>query len=276
MRLKAALKSMLIDSHCHLDFPDFDAERDAIVRRAGEAGVGLMVTISTRVRQFDRIRSIAASYPNVFCSVGTHPHNAGEETDVTVEELVSLAAYEKCVAIGEAGLDFHYDKSPRGAQGDGLRAHIAAARRTGLPLVIHARNADADMERILVEEAGKGEFPFLLHCFSSGPRLAEAGVELGGYVSFSGILTFKNSEEIRAIAKNVPEDRLLVETDAPYLAPPPHRGKRNEPAFVRHTALCLANTIGRSIEELEMITTRNFFRLFSNVPRHLIPAGLDV
>jgi TatD DNase family protein len=266
---------MLVDSHCHLDFPDFDAERGAIVQRAGEAGVGLMITISTRVKKFDGIRAIAETYSNVFCSVGTHPHNAGQETDVTAEELVSLSAYEKCVAIGEAGLDYHYDKSPRDAQANGLRTHIAAARQTGLPLVIHARNADTDMEQILAEEVGKGPFPFLLHCFSSGPRLAEIGVELGGYVSFSGILTFKNSEEIRAIARNVPEDRLLVETDAPYLAPPPHRGKRNEPAFVRHTAMCLAETLGRSIEDIEAVTTRNFFRLFSKVPRHFIPADLD-
>jgi TatD DNase family protein len=265
---------MLVDSHCHLDFPDFDAERDAIVQRAGEAGVGLMVTISTRVRQFERIRSIAEAYDNVFCSVGTHPHNAGQETDVTADELVGLSAHEKCVAIGEAGLDYHYDKSPREAQANGLRTHVGAARQTGLPLVIHARNADADMEHILVEEARKGPFPFLLHCFSSGPRLADVGVELGGCVSFSGILTFKNSEEIRAIARKVPEDRLLVETDAPYLAPPPHRGKRNEPALVRHTAQCLAETIGRPIEEIEAITTRNFFRLFSKVPRHFIPASL--
>ena len=266
---------MLVDSHCHLDFPDFDAERDAIMQRAVAAGVGLIVTISTRVRKFERIRAIAESYENVFCSVGTHPHNAGEETDVTAEELVILSAFEKCVAIGEAGLDYHYDKSPRDAQAHGLRAHIAAARRTGLPLVIHARNADSDMEQILVEEAGTGPFPFLLHCFSSGPRLAEVGVELGGYVSFSGILTFKNSEEIRAIAKNTPVNRLLVETDAPYLAPTPHRGKRNEPAFVRHTAQCLAETIGRPIEEIEALTTRNFFSLFSKVPRHFIPVGLD-
>ena len=266
---------MLVDSHCHLDFSDFNAERDDIVKRAGEAGVGLMVSISTRVRKFEQVRAIAEAYPNVFCSVGTHPHNAGEETDVTADELIGLSTYEKCVAIGEAGLDYHYNKAPRDAQAGGLRTHIDAARQTGLPLVIHARSADADMERILVEEAGKGAFPFLLHCFSSGPRLAEIGVELGGYVSFSGILTFKNSEEIRAIAKDVPEDRLLVETDAPYLAPPPHRGRRNEPAFVRHTALCLADTIGRSIEEIEAMTTRNFFRLFAKVPRPLIPAELD-
>jgi TatD DNase family protein len=266
---------MLVDSHCHLDFPDFDAERQDIVRRAEEAGVGLMVTISTRVRKFEQMRAISGTFPNVFCSVGTHPHNAGEETDVTADELVRHSAYEKCVAIGEAGLDYHYDKSPREAQANGLRAHIDAARQTGLPLVIHARNADADMESILAEETGKGPFPFLLHCFSSGSRLAEAGVELGGYVSFSGILTFKNSGEIRAIARNVPENRLLVETDAPYLAPQPHRGRRNEPAYVRHTAQCLAETLGRSNEDIEALTTRNFFRLFSKVPREFFPAGLD-
>ena len=267
---------MLVDSHCHLDFPDFDAGRDEIIKRAGDVGVGLIVTISTRVRQFDRIRAIAETYPNVFCSVGTHPHQAGEETDVTAHELIELSHYEKCVAIGEAGLDYHYDKAPRDAQAHGLRVHIDAARQTGLPLVIHARNADEDMEKILVSETGKGVFPFLLHCFSSGARLAEVGVELGGYVSFSGILTFKNSEDIRAIARTVPTERILVETDAPYLAPPPHRGRRNEPAFVRDTALCLAETLGQSIEEIELITTRNFFRLFSKVPRQWMPEGLHV
>jgi TatD DNase family protein len=261
---------MLVDSHCHLDFPDFDAERDSVVARAATAGVGLIVTISTRVRRFDQLRAIAETYPNVFCSVGTHPHQAGEETDVSADELVALSSYEKCVAIGEAGLDYHYDKSPRDAQAQGLLVHIDAARRTGLPLVIHARNADADMERILVSEMGKGAFPFLLHCFSSGSRLAEIGVELGGYVSFSGILTFKNSEEIRAIARSVPIDRLLVETDAPYLAPTPHRGRRNEPAFAVETAKCLAQSIGYSIREVENLTTDNFFKLFTKVPRHLI------
>ena len=267
---------MLVDSHCHLDFADFDAERDEIIKRAGDVGVGLMVTISTRVRQFERIRAITETYPNVFCSVGTHPHQAGEETDVTATELVGLSSYEKCVAIGEAGLDYHYDKAPREAQAHGLHVHIDAARQTGLPLVIHARNADADMEKILVDETGKGAFPFLLHCFSSGARLAEIGVELGGYVSFSGILTFKNSEDIRAIARNVPSERLLVETDAPYLAPPPHRGRRNEPAFVRETAKCLADTLGRDLVEIEAMTTQNFFRLFTKVPRQWIPDGLHV
>lgn len=263
---------MLIDTHCHLDFPDFEEERDAIVSRAGEAGVAQMVTISTRVRQFDRIKAIAETYENVFCSVGTHPHNAGEEEGITAEELVRLAEYRKVVAIGEAGLDYFYDKAPRDAQAAGFRVHIAAARETGLPLVIHARNADDDVAEILRDESGKGAFPFILHCFSSGRSLAEAGLELGGYVSFSGILTFKKSEELRAIARDVARDRLLVETDAPYLAPTPHRGKRNEPAYVAHTASVLADTIGVSEDEIADITTENAFRIFSRMPR-LAPAA---
>jgi len=258
---------MLVDSHCHLDFPDFEEERDAIISRAVEAGVGLMVTISTRVRQFDRIRSIAETYDNVFCTVGTHPHNAGEEAGIPAGELIELSKHRKVVGIGEAGLDYHYDKAPRDLQAAGLRTHIEAARETGLPLVIHARQADEDMAQILEEEMGKGAFPFILHCFSSGPELARKGVELGGYVSFSGILTFKNSQEIRDIAKTVPQERLLVETDAPYLAPPPYRGKRNEPAYVTRTASVLAETIGVSDQEIARITTDNFFRLFTKVPR---------
>ena len=258
---------MLVDSHCHLDFPDFAGERADIVRRAHEAGIGLMVTISTRVRRFPEILAIAEEFETVYCSVGTHPHNAAEETDVTADELIRLSRHPKVVAIGEAGLDYHYDKSPRDLQAAGLRTHIAAARETGLPLVIHARNADADMEAILRDETGKGAFPFILHCFSSGADLARTGVELGGYVSFSGILTFKNSGELRAIAANVPHDRLLVETDAPYLAPVPHRGKRNEPAFVAHTARVLAETTGIGADEISRITTANFFRLFSKIPK---------
>jgi TatD DNase family protein len=202
----------------------------------------------------------------VFCSVGTHPHNAAEEPDVAVEELVRLSRHPKVVAIGEAGLDYHYDKSPRPAQAQGFRTHIAAARETGLPLVIHARSADDDIAAILEEESGKGAFPFILHCFSSGRRLAEIGVALGGYVSFSGILTFKNSEDLRSIARDVPRDRLLVETDAPYLAPVPHRGKRNEPAFVAETARVLAETIGVPKADIASITTKNFFRLFKKMP----------
>ena len=256
---------MLVDSHCHLDFPDFEAERDAVIARAVAAGVGRMVTISTRVKRFPGVLEIAEGHEEVFCSVGTHPHNAAEEPDVTVDELVRLAAHPKVVAIGEAGLDYHYD-SPRPAQAQGFRTHITAARETGLPLVIHARSADDDIAAILEEESGKGAFPFILHCFSSGRRLAEAGVALGGYISFSGILTFKNSEELRGIARDVPRDRLLVETDAPYLAPVPHRGRRNEPAFVAETAHVLADTIGLSQAEVASVTTQNFFRLFKKMP----------
>jgi TatD DNase family protein len=258
---------MLVDSHCHLDFPDFAEERDAIVSRALETGIGRMVTISTRVKKFPQVLAIAEAYEQVYCSVGTHPHNAAEELDVTADELVRLAEHPKVVAIGEAGLDYFYDYAPRDAQAKGLRTHIAAARTTGLPLVIHARDADADVAAILKDEMGKGAFPFVLHCFSSGRGLAEAGVALGGYVSFSGILTFKRSEELREIAASVPRDRLLVETDAPYLAPQPYRGKRNEPAYVKETAAVLAKAIGVTEDEIAEITTENFFRLFSKTPR---------
>jgi TatD DNase family protein len=258
---------MLVDSHCHLDFPDFAEERDAIVQRALDLGVVRLVTICTRVRKFDGILGIAERYDSVFASVGTHPNNAHEELDVTADDLIKLAEHPKVVAIGEAGLDYHYDYAPPEAQQQGFRTHIAAARVTGLPLVIHARSADEDMIAILREESGKGAFPFILHCFSSGAELARVGVELGGYISFSGILTFKNSPEIRDIARNVPRDRLLVETDAPYLAPMPHRGKRNEPSFVTHTAAVLAETIGVSVEEIGTLTTDNVFRLFTKMPR---------
>ncbi|MDG4902805.1 MULTISPECIES: TatD family hydrolase [unclassified Mesorhizobium] len=264
---------MLVDSHCHLDFPDFAEERAAIVARALAAGIGRMVTISTRVKRFQQLLEIAEAFREVYCSVGTHPHNAAEELDVTAEELVRLSDHPKVVAIGEAGLDYFYDRAPREAQAQGFRTHIAAARRTGLPLVIHSRDADGDMAAILEEETGKGAFPFILHCFSSGRRLAEVGVALGGYVSFSGILTFKNSTELRAIAADVPRERLLVETDAPYLAPIPHRGKRNEPAYVANTAKVLAETIGVSEAEIADITTENVFRLFAKMPRPDVTAA---
>lgn len=258
---------MIVDSHCHLDFPDFADDMDGVIGRAATAGVGLMVTISTRVRQFDRIRAIADAHPQVYCSVGTHPHNAHEELDVSADDLIRLAAHPKCVAIGEAGLDYFYDSAPREAQAKGLRTHIEAARETGLPLVIHARDADDDMIRILEDESAKGTFPALLHCFSSGRRLMEAGVALGLYVSFSGILTFKRSDELRAIAADVPMDRLLVETDAPYLAPQPWRGKRNEPAYVAHTCSVLADVKAVSPAAMAATTTENFLRLFAKVPR---------
>jgi TatD DNase family protein len=258
---------MLVDSHCHLDFPDFAEERDAVVAHAAAAGVGHMVTISTRVRRFDEVRAIAERYPAVTCSVGTHPHNAGEEPDVTVEDLVALAAHPRVVAIGEAGLDYHYDLAPRDVQMAGFRRHIAAARETGLPLVIHARKADEDVARVLEEEMGQGPFKAVLHCFSSGAQLAARGLALGLYVSFSGILTFKGSGALRDIAATVPLDRLLVETDAPYLAPVPQRGRRNEPAYVTHTASVLAAVKGVTPDALATATTDNFFRLFDRAPR---------
>ncbi|MBL8575247.1 MAG: TatD family hydrolase [Hyphomicrobiaceae bacterium] len=264
---------MLVDSHCHLDFPDFADDLDGVVARAKAAGVGAMVTISTRVRRFDQILAIAERFPEVFCSVGTHPHQADEELDITADELARLSAHPKVVAIGEVGLDYFYDHGTPAAQARGLRTHIAAARRTGLPLVIHSRDADADMAAILAEETAIGAFPFLLHCFSSGPELMRKAVELGGYISFSGILTFKRSEELRDIARDVPLDRLLVETDAPYLAPQKWRGKRNEPAYVTNTAAVLAEVKGVAEAEIARITTDNFMRLFNKVPQFLKAAA---
>jgi TatD DNase family protein len=263
---------MLIDSHCHLDFPELAADLDAVLTRAGEAGVGLMLTISTRVRRFDQLRAIVEARDNVFCSIGTHPHHAAEEPDIAVGDLVKLARHAKVVAIGEAGLDYHYDNSPRDVQAASFRTHIAAARETQLPLVIHAREADADITRILIEETEKGAFPLVLHCFTSGAELARTGLALGGYVSFSGVVTFKNAESLRDIARDVPLDRLLVETDAPYLAPVPMRGKTNEPAFVAHTAAQLAALKGLSEPDFARLTTENFLRWFDKVPRAALKA----
>jgi TatD DNase family protein len=259
---------MLIDSHCHLDFADFDAERDELIDRAHASGVKQMVTISTRVGKLDTLLVLTERYPSVFCSVGTHPNNADEELDVTADDLVRLAeANAKVVAIGECGLDYFYDTQKPEDQKTGFRRHIEAARRTQLPLVIHSRSADDDMAAILTEETGKGAFPFILHCFSAGQALADTGVALGGYVSFSGILTFPKSTELRDIAKTVPMDRLLVETDAPYLAPKRWRGKRNEPSYVVNTAEVLAEVKGVSYEEMARITTENAFRCFSKMPQ---------
>lgn len=258
---------MLVDSHCHLDFPEFAPQLDAVVSRAADAGIARMVTISTRVRKFDEILALAQRFDPIYCTVGTHPHNAKEETDVTVEELCRLAEHPKVVGIGEAGLDFHYDNSPRDLQDASFRVHIAAARQTGLPLVIHTRSADEKTAEILDDEMEKGVFPFLLHCFSSGAALARKGIELGGYISFSGILTFKAAEELRSIARDAPEDRIMVETDAPFLAPVPHRGKTNEPAFVQHTAEVLASVRGVDQETIAQTTSANFFRLFTRVSK---------
>lgn len=258
---------MLIDSHCHLDFPDFAAELDAVVARAGAADIARMVTISTRVKRHAEVLAVAERFPNVFCSVGTHPHYAHEELDISAADLVARTRHAKVVAIGEAGLDYHYDNSPRAAQARGFRTHIAAARQTGLPLVIHSRDADDDTAQILEEEMAKGAFTAVLHCFTGGPELARRAMALGLFISFTGILTFKNSTALRAIAAELPVDRILVETDAPYLAPGRFRGKRNEPAYVIETANVLAESRGVSFATIARQTTDNFFRLFAKVPR---------
>jgi TatD DNase family protein len=253
---------VLIDSHCHLDFPELAANRAGVLARARANGVDRMVTISTRVERFDEVRAIAEENAEVWCSVGTHPHHAHEELHIQTDDLVRLSQHPRCVAIGEVGLDYHYEGDPR-AQATGFRRHIAASRQTGLPLIIHARDADEDVAAILEDEARQGTFPFVLHCFSSGIDLARRGLALGGYISFSGILTFKNAPVIQEVASFAPADRILVETDAPYLAPVPHRGKSNEPSFVRHTAEKLAELRGVSLEEIGRLTTENFYRLFA-------------
>jgi TatD DNase family protein len=257
---------MLIDTHCHLDFPDFAPERDAVVQRAREAGIGRLITIATRVDKFPTYAAIADAYDDVFCTVGTHPHQAHEEPEATVEQILACAKHPKCVGIGEAGLDYHYDRAPRETAQRVFRTHIAAARETGLPLVIHARDADEDVARILEEETGKEAFTALLHCFTASRGLAERALALGLYISFSGVLTFKNSQELRDIARDVPLDRLLVETDAPFLAPVPFRGKRNEPAYVARTAEALAAAKGVSAAEIARATTVNALRLFTKMP----------
>ncbi|MGH6818487.1 MAG: TatD family hydrolase [Methylovirgula sp.] len=255
---------MLIDSHCHLDFEDFAADREAVIARARAAGLERMITISTRVKEFATVCGLAEAHHDVFCTVGTHPHNAAEE-QVAASELVALAQHPKCVGIGEAGLDYHYDYAPREIAARVFRTHIAAARETGLPLVVHAREADADVAAILESEMEQGPFTAVLHCFTASRRLAEVGLALGFYVSFSGVLTFKKSDELRAIARDVPIDRLLVETDAPFLAPVPYRGKRNEPAFVVETAKILAEVKGLSATGLAATTSANTLRLFSKM-----------
>jgi TatD DNase family protein len=264
---------MLVDHHCHLDFPDFASELDNVVARAREAGVGTMVTISTRIRQFDKVLAVAERFEDVYCSVGTHPHNAHEELDIPLERIVELTHHPKVVAVGEAGLDYHYKNSTPEAQAEGFRRHIAAARETGLPLEIHTRDADDDTIAILEDEHAKGAFPAVLHCFTGGRKLAMRAVELGLYVSFSGVITFKNSEALRDIARDIPLDRLLVETDAPFLAPAPFRGKRNEPSYVARTAAALAEAKGVSPEEMARATTANFFRHYRKAKRPTATTG---
>lgn len=257
---------MLVDSHCHLDFPDFADDLAGIVARAEASGVGRMVTISTRVRKLPDLVAIAERFPNVYCSVGTHPHHADEEDGITTDELVKLAQHPKVVAFGEAGLDYFYEMGSREAQERGFRAHIAAARETGLPLVIHTREADEDCGKILEDEMGKGAFRAVLHCYTGGRNLAMQAIDLGLMISFTGILTFKKSQTLRDLAAELPADRVLVETDSPYLAPGKYRGKRNEPSYVVETAKVLAEVRGVSLDEIARQTTENFFRLFGKVP----------
>jgi TatD DNase family protein len=259
----------VVDSHCHLDYQGLSEDLEGVMGRAEAAGVGLMVSIGTRVRKFESVLRIAERYPQVWCTVGTHPHHAAEEPDVTARDLVTLAQHPKVIGIGEAGLDYHYDFSPREAQAAGFRVHIASARETGLPLVIHSREAENDTATILEEEMARGLFKPLLHCFTSKAELARRGLALGAFVSFSGILTYKSAEDIRQTASEVPLDRLLVETDAPYLAPVPYRGKTNEPAFVVATLDRLAEIKGLTRDDMARTTSANFFRLFAKVARPL-------
>src|SRR5487761_2222128 len=257
---------MLVDSHCHLDFLDFADDLDGIVARAAAAGIGRIVTISTRVRRLKELLAIAERFPDGHCSVGTHPHQADEEDGISADALVELAAHPKVVAFGEAGLDYFYQHGSREAQERGFRTHIAAARATGLPLVIHTREADDDCGRILEDEMAKGSFRAVLHCYTGGGGLAMKAVSLGLSISFTGILTFKKSQALRELAAELPADRIMVETDAPYLAPGKFRGKRNEPSYVVEIAKVLAETRGVSLEEISRQTTQNFFRLFGKVP----------
>lgn len=261
----AALR--LTDSHCHLDFPDFDGEHAALIDRARAAGVGRMVTICTRLRQEPAVRALAEAHDGVFYAAGTHPMSVADEPMATVDQLVALADHPKFVAIGETGLDYHYTAESAQAQQDSLRIHIDAARRTRLPLIIHARDADDDMARILAEEHRAGEYTCVMHCFSSTPALAQAALDLGFYLSMSGIAAFPRSSDLRDIFKAAPLDRILVETDSPYLAPPPHRGRRNEPAYVAHTAAVGADLFGLSLPDFAARTEANFERLFWKAAR---------
>lgn len=262
---QAAPVSPIVDSHCHLDFPDFDGERDALVARARDAGVTRMVTICTRLRNEPQVRALSETYDGVFYAAGTHPMSAAEEPMATVGELVALADHPKFVGIGETGLDYHYTAESAGLQKESLRIHIEAARRTRLPLIIHARAADEDMARILSDEYRAGAFTCVMHCFSSGAKLAQAALDLGFYLSMSGIAAFPKSAELREIFATAPVDRVLVETDSPYLAPPPHRGKRNEPAYVAKTAAVGAELFGMDYTDFARQTSENFDRLFWKV-----------
>ena len=258
---------MLVDTHCHLDFPDYAGKVDAVLDRARAAGVGVCVSIGTELKRFAGVRAIAEAHDNVWCSVGVHPHESEKELLDDAAVLIAQAAHPKVVAIGETGLDYYYEHSPKGPQRANFRSHIAAARQTGLPVIVHTRDADDDTIDILRDEMGNGAFTGVIHCFTGTQRLADAALELGLYISVSGIATFKNSGALRDVIRTVPLEKLLVETDAPFLAPVPHRGKTNEPAFVVHTAKMLAELKGVTEGELAATTTDNFFRLFSKVQR---------
>jgi TatD DNase family protein len=258
---------MLVDSHCHLDFPDYAGQVDQVVARAAEAGVGVCLSIGTELKRFPGVKAVAEKFPNVWCSVGVHPHESEKEQLDDEAALIAEAGHPKVVGIGETGLDYYYEHSPRVPQQANFRAHIAAARKTGLPVIVHTRDADDDTIDILRDEMAKGRFTGLIHCFTGTQQLADAALELGLYISVSGIATFKNSRALRDVIATVPLERLLVETDAPFLAPVPHRGKTNEPAFVVHTAKMLAELKGVTEDELAKVTTENFFRLFSKVQR---------
>lgn len=257
---------MLIDSHVNLHAPQFDEDRDAVIARAREAGVQLMVNISDRVSNFDKVRALA-DQPDIWCTVGTHPHEAKENPDLSAETLIALAADPRVVGIGECGLDFHYDLSPRDIQAKVFRAHADAARETGLPLVVHTREADDVMGKILEDEYAKGPFRLLMHCYTSGADLARRCAALGAWFSVSGIATFKAAEDVRAVIRDMPSDRIIVETDCPYLAPIPHRGRRNEPAYIGHVLANLAEVRGWSLDEADRRTTDAFFDLFDRIPR---------
>jgi TatD DNase family protein len=256
---------MLVDSHCHLNFPDFKDDLDAVIARARDAGVGVMQTICTDMTEFDEVRGIAERYDNIYCSVGVHPNESGNEEIILAKYLIEKTSYHKVIGIGETGLDYHYEKSDRESQKKSFIEHIKAARVTGLPLIVHTRDADEDTVNILTEEMAKGSFKGLIHCFTSSKYLADKVIELGFYISLSGIISFKNAQAIRDAIADVPLDRLLVETDAPYLAPVPYRGKRNEPSFMIYTNKILSELKQITEEECARITTENFFRLFNKV-----------
>ena len=258
---------MIIDSHVNLHAPQFDEDREAVIARAREAGVQIMVEISDRLATFEATHGLAMAHDDIWATVGVHPHEARHYEDLSADRLVELAGRPRVVGIGECGLDFHYDLSPRDVQARVFRTHIEAARRTGLPLVVHTREADEVMGEILTEEQARGPFRFLMHCYTSGPELAERAAELGAWFSVSGIATFKAAAEVREIIAAMPADRIIVETDCPYLAPVPHRGRRNEPAYVTHVLDKLAEIRGWSRDEAEARTTDAFFALFDRIPR---------